>query len=130
MGKWLSVFFPGLPLSGLLAAYRGLPTAAAYGASKAALVNACEALQVELSGTGVRLQVINPGFVKTPLTDRNAFAMPQLITSEEAAAALIKGLHSWRFEVRPPRGFAWMLALLRRLPYRLYFRWVQKGTGF
>ncbi len=113
-----------------LAAYRGLPTAAAYGASKAAVLNACEALQVELQGSGVRLQVINPGFVKTPLTDRNTFTMPQLITSEEAAEALIQGLYSQRFEIRFPRGFAWALALLRRLPYRLYFRWVKKGTGF
>ncbi len=113
-----------------LAAYRGLPTAAAYGASKAALVNACEALQVELAGTGVRLQVINPGFVKTPLTDRNTFAMPQLITPEDAAESLIRGLHSRRFEIRFPREFAWTLALLRRLPYRFYFRLVKKGTGF
>lgn len=113
-----------------LASYRGLPTAAAYGGSKAALVNACEALQVELQGSGVRLQVINPGFVKTPLTDRNAFEMPQLISPEEAADALVKGLHSRRFEIRFPRGFAWTLALLRHLPYGLYFRWVKRGTGF
>ncbi|GAA0788709.1 SDR family NAD(P)-dependent oxidoreductase [Marinobacterium sediminicola] len=113
-----------------LASYRGLPTAAAYGASKAALVNACEALQVELQGSGVRLQVINPGFVKTPLTDRNTFAMPQLISPEEAAEALVRGLHSSGFEIRFPRGFAWTLALLRRLPYRIYFKWVKKGTGF
>ncbi|WP_010323285.1 SDR family NAD(P)-dependent oxidoreductase [Marinobacterium stanieri] len=113
-----------------LAGYRGLPTAAAYGGSKAALINACEALQVELAGSGVRLQVINPGFVKTPLTDRNPFAMPQLIEPDEAAHALIKGLKSSRFEIRFPRLFAAFMSLLAYLPDRLYFRLVKRGTGF
>ncbi|MBR9829337.1 MAG: SDR family NAD(P)-dependent oxidoreductase [Oceanospirillales bacterium] len=112
-----------------LAGYRGLPTAAAYGASKAALINACEALQVELQGSGVRLQVINPGFVKTPLTDQNPFEMPQLISAEDAARQLVAGLHSRRFEIRFPKAFARTLALLRLLPDGLYFRWVKKGTG-
>ncbi|MBP0048892.1 SDR family NAD(P)-dependent oxidoreductase [Marinobacterium sp. AK62] len=113
-----------------LAGYRGLPTAAAYGASKAALINACEALQVELQGTGVRLQVINPGFVKTPLTDRNRFEMPQLISAEEAARALLKGLTSNRFEIRFPRLFALFMASLKLLPDNLYFRLIKRGTGF
>ncbi|MBV0933016.1 SDR family NAD(P)-dependent oxidoreductase [Marinobacterium weihaiense] len=113
-----------------LASYRGLPTAAAYGASKAALVNACEALQVELQGSGVRLQVINPGFVKTPLTDQNPFEMPQLISPHEAARQLVAGLHSRRFEIRFPGRFARSLALLRQLPYGLYFRLVKRSTGF
>lgn len=113
-----------------LAGYRGLPTAAAYGASKAALINACEALQVELQGSGVRLQVVNPGFVKTPLTDQNPFEMPQLITPEEAARQLVAGLHGRGFEIRFPKGFARTLALLRRLPYGVYFRLIKKGTGF
>ncbi len=112
-----------------LAGYRGLPTAAAYGASKAALINACEALQVELAGSGVRLQVINPGFVKTPLTDRNTFAMPQLISPENAAEAIVKGLQSSRFEIRFPRLFATSMALLSFLPDWLYFRLVKRGTG-
>lgn len=113
-----------------LAAYRGLPAAAAYGASKAALLNACEALQVELEGSGVRLQVINPGFVRTPLTDQNPFHMPQLLSPEQAAEALVRGLHSNRFEIRFPRAFACTLALLRRLPYRIYFRLIKRRTGF
>lgn len=113
-----------------LAGYRGLPTAAAYGASKAALINACEALAVELQGSGVKLQVVNPGFVRTPLTDLNEFAMPQLITPAEAAYQLVKGLNSRRFEIRFPKAFARTLALLRLLPYGLYFKLIKRSTGF
>ncbi|MGD9860930.1 MAG: SDR family NAD(P)-dependent oxidoreductase [Marinobacterium sp.] len=113
-----------------LAGYRGLPTAAAYGASKAALVNACEALAVELQGSGVQLQVVNPGFVRTPLTDQNPFDMPQLISPEEAAYQLVKGLGSRRFEIRFPSAFARTLALLRMLPYGLYFKLIKRSTGF
>jgi short-subunit dehydrogenase len=113
-----------------LASYRGLPTAAAYGASKAALVNACEALAVELQGSGVQLQVVNPGFVRTPLTDQNPFDMPQLISPEEAAYQLVKGLGSRRFEIRFPSAFARTLALLRMLPYGLYFKLIKRSTGF
>ncbi len=112
-----------------LAGYRGLPTAAAYGASKAALINACEALHVELLDSGVRLHVINPGFVETPLTQRNTFAMPQLISSEKAAEAILAGLMSNRFEIRFPRLFATTMALMSLLPDWLYFRLVKRGTG-
>lgn len=85
---------------------------------------------MELQGSGVRLQVVNPGFVKTPLTDQNPFEMPQLITPEEAARQLVAGLHGRGFEIRFPKGFARTLALLRRLPYGVYFRLIKKGTGF
>lgn len=73
--------------------YRGLPTASAYGATKAGLINMCEALRVELAPHGIGVSVINPGFVKTPLTDRNSFEMPFLIEAEDAARRIAKGLH-------------------------------------
>ncbi len=112
-----------------LAGYRGLPTAAAYGASKAALINLCEALRLDLHASGIKLQIINPGFVKTPLTDRNPFPMPFLIDVEEAAEAIVKGLRGGRFEIRFPTRFALIMGLLRHLPYRLYLPLVRRATG-
>lgn len=104
-----------------VAGYRGLPTAGAYGASKAALINLCEALKPELDRAGVRISLVNPGFVKTPLTDKNAFKMPFLIDAETAARRIVAGLAAGRFEITFPRRFTWGLKLLRCLPYALYF---------
>ena len=106
---------------GSLAAYRGLPHAAAYGASKAGLLAFCEALRPQLMRDGIVLQVANPGFVATPLTDRNDFPMPFLISSGDAARAMIAGLRSKRFEIVFPRRFAWLMKILRILPYGLFF---------
>ena len=104
-----------------LAGYRGLPSSAAYGATKAAIINMCEALKPELERHGVRLTLINPGFVKTPLTDRNDFPMPFLIPVEEAVEHIVRGLSSGRFETAFPRRFAFLMRLLRLLPDRLFF---------
>lgn len=104
-----------------LAGYRGLPKAAGYGASKAALINLCEALKPELDLSGVKLTLINPGFVKTPLTDHNTFDMPFLMPVEKAADILVKGLTRNTFELAMPWPFAWMMKALRRLPDPLYF---------
>jgi len=106
---------------GSLAAYRGLPHAAAYGASKAGLLAFCEALRPQLMRDGVVLQVANPGFVATPLTDRNDFPMPFLIPAGDAARAILAGLRSKRFEIVFPRRFAWLMKILRILPYALFF---------
>ncbi len=104
-----------------VAGYRGLPTAAAYGASKAALINMCEALKPELERYGIKLTLINPGFVKTPLTDRNEFKMPFLIDLDDAADRIVAGLKTGRFEVTFPKRFTWGMKLARCLPYGLYF---------
>ena len=104
-----------------LAGYRGLPTAAAYGATKAGLIAMCEALRPDLAGHGVRLTLINPGFVKTPLTDRNRFPMPFLITAEDAADRIVRGLGGSAFEIAFPWRFAVVMKLLRILPARLFF---------
>jgi short-subunit dehydrogenase len=105
-----------------VAGYSGLPMASAYGATKAALINMAEAMHPELRRLGVILQLINPGFVKTPLTDNNDFPMPFLISAEEAASAIIKGLESDRFEISFPWFFTRLLKLARMLPYSIYFR--------
>lgn len=104
-----------------LAGYRGLPTSAAYGMTKAGLINMAEALKPELERFGVQLQIVNPGFVRTPLTDRNPFPMPFLMEPEDAAAAFYRGLQSDRFEIVFPRRFAAILKLLRCLPASLAF---------
>ena len=105
-----------------VAGYRGLPNAAAYGASKAALINMCESLQPELAENGVKLSVVNPGFVRTPLTDKNEFPMPFLMEVEDAAKSMRHGLESGRFEVTFPRRFTWLLKILRILPVSLYLK--------
>jgi NAD(P)-dependent dehydrogenase (short-subunit alcohol dehydrogenase family) len=104
-----------------LAGYCGLPSASAYGASKAALINMCEALKPELAEHGVRLNLINPGFVETPLTDKNDFEMPFLISAEDAANRIVKGLMADKFEIAFPRRLVLPMKLLRLLPERLFF---------
>jgi len=105
-----------------VAGYRGLPYAAAYGASKAALINMCESLQPELAANGVRLSLINPGFIRTPLTDRNRFSMPFLMEVDAAARSMRHGLETSRFEVTFPKRFTWLVKLMRLLPIGLYLR--------
>lgn len=112
-----------------VAGYAGLPTSAYYGCSKGGLINMIESLNFDLRRTGVKLQLVNPGFVKTPLTDKNDFAMPFLIPAEEAARMIARGLKSDRFEIAFPTAFVLILKLLRMLPYRLYFPLVGRSTG-
>lgn len=112
-----------------LAGYRGLPTAAAYGASKAGLINLCESLRPELDAAGVDLRLINPGFVRTPLTDRNEFPMPFLIEVDEAVDAIMRGLAGRTFEIAFPRRFALIMKLLRLLPDRLFFTVTRRMIG-
>ena len=111
--------------------YRGLPKAAAYGPTKAALINLAESLAPELERDGVLVSVINPGFVKTPLTAQNDFEMPFLMEVKAAGAATISGLMRGRFEIAYPKPFVGILKLGRILPYWLYFwivrRYILKG---
>ena len=111
-----------------IAGYRGLPLAAPYSASKAAVINLAESLQPELYQRGVRMRVINPGFVDTPLTQKNRFRMPFLMTTEAAARRIIAALEHDHFEVAFPRRFAWLMKVLRCLPYRIYFPLVKRIT--
>ncbi|HEY7610789.1 MAG TPA: SDR family NAD(P)-dependent oxidoreductase [Alphaproteobacteria bacterium] len=112
-----------------VAGYRGLPTSAAYGATKAALINLAESLKYDLDRAGVKLQLVNPGFVKTPLTDKNEFTMPFLMPVEKAVERMIAGFASDRFEIAFPRRFTWQLKLLRLLPHGLYFAITRRRTG-
>ncbi len=112
---------------GSVAGYRGLPKAAAYGPSKAALINLAECLKPELDLNGVTVSVINPGFVETPLTAQNDFPMPFLMTAPLAARLTIQGLVRKRFEIAYPLRFVAILKFARVLPYALYF-WLLRRT--
>lgn len=108
-----------------VAGYRGLPRAAAYGPSKAALINLAESLKPELDAEGITVSIINPGFVETPLTAQNDFAMPFLMTPQSAAARIVAGLVRRRFEIAFPARFVVLLKLARLLPYACYF-WIMR----
>lgn len=101
--------------------YGGLKQAASYGASKAALINMAEALKFDFDQMNIRMQVINPGFVETPATDKNEFPMPFLVSAETAASRIVEGLGSGKFEITFPRRFTWMLKFVNILPYSIYF---------
>ncbi len=105
-----------------VAGYTGLPRSLVYGPSKAALINFCEALYLDLHPRGLGVSVINPGFVATPLTANNNFAMPELIQPQKAAQEILKGLAAGEFEIHFPKRFTRKLKLLRLLPYRLRFK--------
>ncbi len=112
-----------------VAGYRGLPRALAYGASKAGLINFTEALKFDFDRLGLKVQLVNPGFVRTPLTDKNDFPMPFIIEAEDAAERIVRGLQGSSFEIAFPRRFVAILKRLRGLPYSLYFSLVGRGTG-
>lgn len=108
--------------------YRGLPGAAAYGASKAAVIHLCESLRGDCAGQGVVLQVVNPGFVNTPMTERNRFAMPFLMDVTDAASRIVDGFAKSGFEITFPRRLAWLLKAARVLPYPVYF-WLMRQVA-
>lgn len=109
-----------------VAGYIGLPQAASYGPTKAALINLAECLQPELAVAGITTSIINPGFVKTPLTAQNEFDMPFLMEVEDAAQQTIAGLVKKKFEIAYPWKFVWILKTLQVLPYPWFFSLVRK----
>lgn len=118
----------GLALVASVAGYRGLPRSLVYGPTKAAVINLAESLYLELHAQGIGVWLINPGFVSTPLTAQNDFPMPCLISADEAARQILRGLARGEFEIHFPRRFTTVLKLLRLLPYRWYFPLVEKIT--
>lgn len=111
-----------IALVGSVVGYQGLPNAGIYGPSKAALINYCESVRAELIDRPVKIQIINPGFVETPMTAINDFPMPFIVTAEDAAQRIVKGLEGDRFEIAFPWKLVWMLKCMRALPYGLFFR--------
>ena len=111
-----------------VAGYRGLPKAAGYGPSKAALINLAESIAPELAVQGIDVSVVNPGFVATPMTAKNDFPMPFLMTPQDAARRTIEGLAAGKFEVAYPTRFVIILKIVRLLPYGLYFWLIKRGV--
>lgn len=111
-------------------AFGGMPTASAYGASKAALLNMAEALRIELDRYQVFVQAVTPGFVETPAQDDNAFPKPFMISPEKAARRMAAGFTSRRFQITFPRRFTWALKALYALPADWYIPLVRKQTGW
>ena len=110
-----------------LAGYRPTPMSAGYGASKAAVIHLLNALRFELEPRGIGVTVINPGFVKTPLTEHNLFPMPFLMEAGDAAERIVRGLERGKKEIHFPAPLSWTLKVMRILPYPLY-EWIAKHT--
>jgi len=103
-----------------LAGYRALPRAAAYGASKSALHHFLESVRFHLAEHGLTVTIVNPGFVKTPLTDKNDFDMPFLVEADKAARIMCDGIAKRKDEVSFPIPFNWTIALMRVIPWFIY----------
>ena len=111
-----------------VAGYRGLPAAGAYCASKSALSSFAESLYFDLKRFNVRVSLVNPGFIKTPMTDQNDFPMPMMKSAEFAAEQMFKGLTQKKaFEIHFPVAFTSMMKVLKVIPNGLYFKIVEKG---
>jgi len=119
----------GFGIVASVAGYGGLPNSLAYGASKAACVNLAQSLYLDLHQRGIDVYLVSPGFVATPLTAKNEFKMPFLISAEQAAEEIVDGLERGDFEIHFPRAFSRMLKAINLLPHRLYFWCVRRFTG-
>ena len=111
-----------------VAGYRGLPIAGAYCASKSALISYAESLYFDMKRFNVRVSVVNPGFIKTPMTDQNPFPMPMIVSAEFAAEKMFKGLtKSNSFEIHFPKKFTFIMKILKIMPNWLYLKLIKKG---
>jgi short-subunit dehydrogenase len=110
-------------ITGSLSGFRGLPGAIGYGASKAGVMSLAESLRADLWRTGVQVQLANPGFIKTRLTDKNTFKMPFLMTADQAATQMVDLMRKpSKFQLHFPRVFSWVFRLSRLLPDWAYYR--------
>ncbi len=106
----------------------GLPTIAAYGATKAALNNMAESLRYDFAKMNIRIQVINPGFVTTPLLADNEFRLPAVMPVDKASSRMAKAILTGGFEVTFPRRLTWVVKLLRCMPHGIVFSLVGSAS--
>lgn len=109
-------------LIGSLAGFAGLPGSIGYAASKAGLMHLAEDMRVDLKGTGVTVQRANPGFIRSRLTDKNTFDMPQIMEPDTAADHVVRAIRSGRFSTSFPRPFSWLFSIGGSLPTSLFQR--------
>ena len=111
-----------------VAGYRGLPAGGAYCASKSALTTFAESLYFDMKRSNVRVSVVHPGFIKTPMTDQNDFPMPMIKSPEFAADEMFKGLtQSNAFEIHFPKQFTFIMKILKIMPNWLYLKLIKRG---
>ncbi len=109
-------------ITGSLSGFRGLPGAIGYGASKAGVMALAESMQADLRGSGITVQLANPGFIRTRLTDQNDFRMPFLMEPAEAAGHMFRHMQTDRFKTSFPMVFSWLFRLSQFLPDWAYYR--------
>lgn len=109
-------------ITGSLAGFRGVPGAVGYGASKAAVMSLAETMRYDLKGTGVEVQLVNPGYVRTRLTDKNEISMPMIMEPEDAAQRFFEAMNSRRFQTSYPWALASFFRATRFMPEWLYYR--------
>ena len=109
-------------LTGSLSGFRGLPGAIGYSASKAGLMALAESMQADLHKTDINVQVINPGFIKTRLTEKNEFTMPFIMEPEAAAQEFFEHMNTTAFKRSFPLVFSWVFRLSQFMPDWMYYR--------
>jgi short-subunit dehydrogenase len=112
-----------------VAGYRGYTRAEAYGPTKAAAINLLESLRIDLDRLGVNVQVVNPGFVRTELTERNDFPMPFMIEADDAARRIADAIEKEKAEAVFPLPYRIGMKLVRFAPVRPYTavsRWLAR----
>ena len=114
-----------------VAGYRGLPAGGAYCASKSALTTFAESLYFDLKRFNVRVSVVHPGFIKTPMTDQNDFPMPMIKSPEFAAEQIYIGLTKKKsFEIHFPKSLTYMMKFIKILPNWIYLKFISWSMKF
>ena len=116
-------------ITGSLSGFRGLPGAIGYSASKAGTMSLAESMYADLRGTGIAVQLANPGFIKTRLTEKNDFTMPFIMEPDAAARAMFEHMGTDRFKVSFPTFFSWIFRLSQFLPDLAYYKLFSPISG-